>query len=413
MVFSPSLNSQNLQQVAPAGAYSIVPRKNNPSRIIIIFRWFLLGIFSWLSFFNNINGAAISVIPTVTDALAIERITRRRTFFADGGVTATPSCSFLAALSDDDYEETSSTHSSSSFAMDPTSEEAKRIVREKLQLSLEQYQQLSKLAVLVNDWNTRINLISRKDCSRDVVFGRHILPSLAPLALLDEDNNKNEEELLVLTSGQRVCDVGTGGGFPGLPLAIARPDVEFLLIDSVGKKITAVQDIVEQLGLKNVKTYHSRAESVSAECAWVLGRSVSAIPKFAFCVLHLLQKQDGRLVYLIGGDIEDEVTEETIIDEEIENLLDVPGISDKRILVFPQLAVDRLAAISGEKLRVPRRGGEERDGTSTGSRLSSRRKGRQPRKKKHAARGQWEKRDSSASKHRGYEDFQRFDSLQK
>ena len=88
----------------------------------------------------------------------------------------------------------------------------------------------------------------------------------------------------MLTSGQRVCDVGTGGGFPGLPLAIARPDVEFLLIDSVGKKITAVKDMAEQLGLTNVKTYHGRAESVSAECAWVLGRSVSAIPKFAFFV---------------------------------------------------------------------------------------------------------------------------------
>ena len=104
------------------------------------------------------------------------------------------------------------------------------------------------------------------------------------MALLDEDKNKSEKELLVLTSGQRVCDVGTGGGFPGLPLAIARPDVEFLLIDSVGKKIAAVKDMAEQLGLTNVKTYHGRAESVSAECAWVLGRSVSAIPKFAFFV---------------------------------------------------------------------------------------------------------------------------------
>ena len=122
---------------------------------------------------------------------------------------------------------------------------------------------------------------------------------------------------------------------------------------------------------------------------------------------HHLLKADGRLVYLVGGDIDDEISEETIIDEEIEKLLDVPGISDKRILVFPQLAVNRLAALSGEKLRVPKRGGIDSDRRST-----SRTKGHQPSKKKHAARGQWEKRDSSASKQRGYEDFERFDSLQ-
>ena len=99
--------------------------------------------------------------------------------------------------------------------------------------------------------------------------------------------------------------------------------------------------------------------------------------------MHLLQKTDGRLVYIIGGDIDDEVSEETIRDEEIETLLDFPGISDKRILVFPQPAVNRLAAISGEKLRVPKRGGKGRDDTSACHRSTGRRDGRQPRKKKH------------------------------
>lgn len=323
-----------------------------------------------------------------------------------------------------DNEQDTSSSSSLSFAIDPTSETAKRIICEKLQLSSEQYQQLAKLSVLVNDWNSHVNLISRKDCSRDVIFGRHILPSLAPLAILNDDDNNDSP--LILSAGQRVCDVGTGGGFPGIPLAIARPDVDFLLIDSVGKKIKVVQDIVDQLGLKNVKTYHGRAESVSGEdlgssekFSWVVGRSVSSIPTFAFWVHHLLQKNDGRLVYLTGGDIDEIVSDQAVIDEEIENLLDVPGVSDKRVLVFPQQAVDKLAKSSGEKLRVPTRGGAGGASETGRSRLDSRDKKnstghrRQRNGKKDTAKGQWTKRDSSAKKQRGYDDFQRFDSLQK
>mmetsp|Transcript_26474 Transcript_26474/g.29692 ORF Transcript_26474/g.29692 Transcript_26474/m.29692 type:complete len:430 (+) Transcript_26474:44-1333(+) len=330
---------------------------------------------------------------------------------------------FLMSLLDNE-QETSSSSSSLSFAIDPTSETAKRIVSEKLQLSSEQYQQLAELAVLVNDWNSHVNLISRKDCSRDVIFGRHILPSLAPLAILNNDDNNDSP--LTLSAGQRVCDVGTGGGFPGIPLAIARPDVDFLLIDSVGKKIKVVQDIADQLGLNNVKTYHGRAESVSGEdsgsgekFSWVVGRSVSSIPTFAFWVHHLLQKNNGRLVYLTGGDIDETVADQAVIDEEIENLLDVPGVSDKRVLVFPQQAVDKLAKSSGEKLRVPTRGGTGGASETGRSRLDSEDKNyatghhrnRKRNGKKETAKGQWTKRNSSAKKQRGYDDFQRFDSL--
>ncbi|OEU21162.1 S-adenosyl-L-methionine-dependent methyltransferase [Fragilariopsis cylindrus CCMP1102] len=300
---------------------------------------------------------------------------------------------------------------------------ARTIVRDKLKLSSEQHQQLAKLAVLVNDWNSRINLISRKDCSKEVVFGRHILPSLAPLAMLTDDDP--DDDTLVLSAGQRVCDVGTGGGFPGLPLAIARPDVDFLLVDSVGKKITAVQDMADQLGLTNVKTYHGRAESVSGfesddnrkgdKFSWVVGRSVTSLPTFAFWIQHLLQKNDGRLVYLIGGDVDDTVSDQAVLDEDIENVLDVPGISDKRVLVFSQQSVNYLAKNSGEKLRVPKRGsaagvGSGKSGKDKKDAAGSR---RQRNKKKDAAKGQWAKRDSSTSKQRGYENFQRFDSLNK
>jgi 16S rRNA (guanine527-N7)-methyltransferase len=320
----------------------------------------------------------------------------------------------IMALADDEIEDSSSSLSSSSssssnFALSAVSETAHRIVRENLGLSSEQFQQLAKLAVLVDDWNSKINLISRVDCSPDVVYGRHILPSLAPLALLSSQQNKDSGGVLELSPGQKVCDVGTGGGFPGLPLAIARPDVDFLLVDSVGKKITAVQDMADQLGLTNVKTHHGRAESISGKFSWVVGRSVSALPTYCFWIHHLLEKNNGRLVYLIGGEIDEDILDEAILDEEIEDLLDVPDISDKRVLVFPKTAVDLLAEVSGEILKVPKRGG---GGSRPGGRKNGKPNGNK-RKKTDDAKGQWTKRDSSAAKQRGYSDFKRFDSLDK
>jgi 16S rRNA (guanine527-N7)-methyltransferase len=290
--------------------------------------------------------------------------------------------------------------------MDPTSEAARHIIRDTLQLSSEQHQQLAKLAVLVDDWNAKLNLISRKDCSTEVVFGRHILPSLAPLPVLSDGST-----LPPLTSGQTVCDVGTGGGFPGLPLAIARPDVDFLLVDSVGKKIHAVQDMVDRLGLKNVETFHGRAESLppSKQFDWVVGRSVAAIPTYAFWVDHLLKKTKrndqpcGHLVYLIGGDIDESILDQAVYDQDISSILKCPGVSDKRVLIFPQPAVHELALASGEKLRVPSSRGSSKSGQQT-KRKNQRSSGTK-------AKGQWNRQDASTPKQRGYDQFRRYDSL--
>jgi 16S rRNA (guanine527-N7)-methyltransferase len=271
------------------------------------------------------------------------------------------------------------------FAMNPTSEEARKIVREQLGLSMLQYKQLAALAVLVVDWNNKINLVSRKDCTPDVVFGRHILPSLAAC------------KTGIIQDKAEIVDVGTGGGFPGLPLAIAYPDCDFLLVDSIGKKLTAVQDMADQLGLKNVKTYHGRAEILqSHKYDLCVGRSVAAIPTYCFWIHKLLKKGTGKLLYMIGGDIEQELLEQAELDQDIDDLLEYPGASDKRVLVFPQAAVARIAAASGEKIRV-------QDLRSSGKNNKN--------GKAKPAKGEWKKRDPASPKPRGYENFKRFDSL--
>jgi 16S rRNA (guanine527-N7)-methyltransferase len=318
-----------------------------------------------------------------------------------------PSCSFLPAhplskknahtsrtiqeLSSSSDEELFST--STSFAMEPGSAEAKRILN-KLGLSDAQCQQMQALAELVVDWNGRINLVSRKDCNVPVVFGRHILPSLAPLGL--------DDSIIQNSDNQRVADVGTGGGFPGLPLAIAYPNVQFLLVDSVGKKLVAVQDMADKLGLTNVQTQHARAEEMVDKYSSFdvcVGRSVAAIPKFCFWTQPLLKK-DGNLIYLIGGEIEQELLDQTTTDVEIDTLLDHPGASDKRILVFPIGSVKKIAAASGEVLRLPGKKGVPAKLTAAGKNKNNQKK----------PRGAWEKRDSKDPKQRGYEKFQRFDS---
>jgi 16S rRNA (guanine527-N7)-methyltransferase len=326
------------------------------------------------------------------------------------------------------YKDMTSSSSSSNFAMDPNSDTARRIIRDTLQLSSEQHQQLTELAILVNDWNSNINLISRKDCSPEVIFGRHILPSLAPLAILSSNSTSPfHHETLRLMPGQLVCDVGTGGGFPGLPLAIARPDVHFWLVDSVGKKTHVVEDMATQLGLKNVKTIHGRAESLSTSSSmhekqfdWVVGRSVAAIPTFAFWIDRLLKSKEksrnsgdgdnnnggdcGHLVYLIGGDIEESILDYVAQDKEIATLLNCPIVSDKRVLIFSQPSVHQLALASGEKLRSP----TGSRGSNIGGRPVNNIGQRQNNVVK--TKGQWKIRDTTVPKQRGYEGFRRFDS---
>jgi 16S rRNA (guanine527-N7)-methyltransferase len=285
-----------------------------------------------------------------------------------------------ATASSDNENEWRST--STDFAMDPLSKKAKAVMNH-LGLSVEQHQKLAKLAVLVTDWNTKLNLISRRDCSKEVVFGRHIIPSLAPLGLEGENG--------IIKDNQRVVDVGTGGGFPGLPLAIAYPDVDFLLVDSIGKKLGAVQDMADTLGLTNVKTHHGRAEQLKQKFDICIGRSVAPIPTFCFWIQDLLER-DGHLQYIVGGEIEQNLLDQSIIDSNVDDLLECPNASDKRILVFPRATVKKIAKASGEKSRVS-------------SQVAA-----NPKKKVKRTKGAWDKNDPTKPKQRGYENFKRFDS---
>jgi 16S rRNA (guanine527-N7)-methyltransferase len=156
----------------------------------------------------------------------------------------------------------------------------------------------SKLFELYSHWNAQINVISRKDI--DQLYERHVLHSLAIAKFVS------------FKPGTMILDVGTGGGFPGIPLAILFPDAEFLLVDSIGKKIKVVNEVAAALGLRNVRTAHTRVEEIKEEFDFIVSRAVTDLVEFNRWVrkkISLGSINDIRngLIYLKGGDLTEEL----------------------------------------------------------------------------------------------------------
>lgn len=159
-------------------------------------------------------------------------------------------------------------------------------------LSPRQRDRFKELDAIYREWNARVNLISRNDIGH--LYERHILHSLAIAKVAD------------LPAGSSVLDVGTGGGFPGIPLAILLPRARFHLIDGIGKKITAVKAVIAAQGLENATAEQVRSEDHRGSYDAIMSRSVTALPRFVRSVRHLL-KPGGSMFCLKGGELADEV----------------------------------------------------------------------------------------------------------
>ena len=165
-------------------------------------------------------------------------------------------------------------------------------------LTPEQVSRLNQLFPLYSEWNAKINVISRKDI--DQLYERHVLHSLAIA------------KFIRFTSGTKVLDVGTGGGFPGIPLAILFPECRFHLVDSTGKKIRVVNEIVRALDLQNVSAEQIRAEQLKGKYDFVVSRAVTTLPEFVGWVknnISPLQQNalPNGIIYLKGGNLDAEI----------------------------------------------------------------------------------------------------------
>ncbi|WP_209389325.1 MULTISPECIES: 16S rRNA (guanine(527)-N(7))-methyltransferase RsmG [unclassified Chryseobacterium] len=165
-------------------------------------------------------------------------------------------------------------------------------------LSEKQIEQFTKLEDLYKEWNEKINVISRKDT--DSLYEKHVLHSLGIAKIME------------FAPGTKVLDIGTGGGFPGIPLAILFPETEFTLIDSIGKKITVVNAVSEGIGLQNLKAIHGRAEKVKDKFHFVVSRAVTQMPEFLRWLKGKFEKEQfnpkhNGVLYLKGGDLAEEL----------------------------------------------------------------------------------------------------------
>ena len=204
----------------------------------------------------------------------------------------------------------------------------KEIIKHFPDLTETQLYQFEKIADLYKDWNQKINVVSRKDI--DEIYVRHVLHSLAIAKI---------QPFLPQT---QILDVGTGGGFPGIPLAILFPECQFTLVDSIGKKIKVVNEVVEGLQLTNVTTINERVEQVNQQFDFIVSRAVAAMPTFTHWVkgkISSTSKHDRRngILYLKGGNLAEELASYTTAEIfNLEELFNDSFFETKKLVYLPR-----------------------------------------------------------------------------
>ena len=195
-------------------------------------------------------------------------------------------------------------------------------------LTNKQIDLFKQLEPLYAEWNAQINVISRKDFSE--FYERHVLHSLAIAKLIS------------FSPGTKLLDVGTGGGFPGIPLAIYFPQTHFHLVDSIGKKIKVVNAVIEALGLKNVLAEQVRAEQLTDKYDFVVSRAVTRLPEFVPWVRKNISKKQinpmpNGIIYLKGGDLEEEIKpfKKNIFVQDLSNYFSEEFFETKKVVHLP------------------------------------------------------------------------------
>lgn len=194
-------------------------------------------------------------------------------------------------------------------------------------LSEKQIQQFQQLESLYFEWNEKINVISRKDIEE--LYVKHVLHSLAIA------------KVMKFKSGSDVLDVGTGGGFPGIPLAILFPEVNFHLVDSIQKKILVVTEVANALGLENVKAEANRVEKLKMKYDFIVSRAVTQMPKFVGWVRNKIKQEHKNplpngILYLKGGDLTEELQDfRDIVIYPIPDFFSDPFFETKKVVYLP------------------------------------------------------------------------------
>lgn len=194
-------------------------------------------------------------------------------------------------------------------------------------LTKDQKNKFERLQDLYEDWNLKINVVSRKDI--DELYLRHVLHSLG-IAKVQR-----------FRPGASILDVGTGGGFPGIPLAILHPETNFHLVDSIGKKIKVVNEVTEGLGLKNVHTTNARVEEVPGHFDFIVSRAVAVMPTFVHWTKGKIAKESQHelkngILYLKGGDLSEELSEyKNAVVYDLTDYFDEDFFETKKVVYLP------------------------------------------------------------------------------